>query len=145
MLCFDISCKLLLSCAVVFSALMKEGSFLVRLHNKQRIFTLASRLSPGLQRDIHISTLTITFGGSRGRSTDMMRRPRVKIGGRRAHWCAHTMACAVSIYLPFTCPRALHESPLNDVGTREAPPAEHLTLCRVSVWTSEGTGSLPPF
>ena len=39
--------------------------------------------------------------------------------------------------LPTYSPTLTAESPPNDEGTREAPPAEHLTLRRASVWTME--------
>ena len=81
-----------------------------KLHNKQQNFTLTSRSSPGLQRDICILTLTITFGRSRGCSVDTMQKPWGKIGGCRVRLRSHTMARTVSMYLPLTCPRTLQRN-----------------------------------
>ena len=73
----------------------------------------------------------ITKGGSRSRSTDTMLRPHGEIGGCRARGRALSlMVRAVST--TFTCTRTA-ESPQNYEGTLEAPPAEQLTLRRVSV------------
>ena len=116
-----------------------------RLHIKQQNFSLASRSSPGLQRDIRISTLPITKGGSRGCSTDTMRRPRDEIGGCRARGRALLMVRAVSMDCPLTRPRSLQRAlQMMKEHAKHLRPNISLFVERAfGLWSARGGSCLP--